>query len=68
VRVMMVNGSRVGDIRALALGGITWVAAVAAGLWLTQSALPGDLRRPKATAYPHVADRQGEELTKGVEL
>jgi putative peptidoglycan lipid II flippase len=68
VRVMMVNGSRVGDIRALALGGITWAAAVAAGLWLTRSALPGDLRRRKATAYPHVADRQGEELTKGVDL
>jgi len=45
VRVVMVNGSRVGDLKALALSGITWAGAVAAGLWLTKSTLPGDLRR-----------------------
>jgi putative peptidoglycan lipid II flippase len=50
VHAMMVNNSRVGDLKALALGGITWAAAVAAGLWLTGSSLPGDLRRRKPRA------------------
>jgi putative peptidoglycan lipid II flippase len=48
VRVVMVNNSKVGDVKALALGGITWAGVIAAGLWLTRSALPGDLRRRKA--------------------
>ena len=49
VRAVMVNGSRLGDVKALALGGITWAGAIAAGLWLTRSTLPGDLRRRKAS-------------------
>jgi putative peptidoglycan lipid II flippase len=67
VRVVMLNGSRASDIKALALGGITWGGAVAAGLWLTRSALPGDLRRRKVAAYPRVAESQAEELTKGMD-
>ena len=66
-RSMLGKGGRVGDIKALALSGITWAGAVAAGLWLTRSTLPGDLRRRKATAYPRVAERQAEELTRGAE-
>jgi len=63
---VMVTGSRVADIEALGLIGITWAGAVAAGLWLTRSQLPGDLRRRKGTALPQVAERQAEELTKGI--
>jgi hypothetical protein len=62
----MVNGSRIADIEALGLIGITWGGAVAAGLWLTQSQLPGDLRRRKSPVVPQAAEKQVEELTKGI--
>ena len=65
-RAIMVSGSRVADIEALALIGITWAGAVAAGLWLTRSQLPGDLRRRKGPVLPRVAERQAEDLTKGI--
>jgi putative peptidoglycan lipid II flippase len=67
VRATMVNNSRLGDVKALGLGGITWAAAVAAGLWLTKSSLPGDLRRRKLPASPNLAENQAVELTKGAE-
>ena len=41
------RGSRVADLARLALVTVTWAAAVAAGLWLLRSELPGDLRRRK---------------------
>jgi hypothetical protein len=41
---------------------VTWAAAVAAGLWLLRSELPGDLRRRKVTAYPGVAEGQSKEI------
>jgi putative peptidoglycan lipid II flippase len=63
---VMVSGSRVADIKALGLTGITWAGAVAAGLWLTQSQLPADLRRRKAPVLPQAAEKQVEELTKGI--
>ena len=66
-RVLLVNNSRLADLKALALITITWAGAVAAGLWLTRSSLPGDLRRRRPTAYPRVAERQAEELSKGIE-
>ncbi len=50
VRATMVDNSRLGDFTALGLGGITWAAAVAAGLWLTRSSLLTDLRRRKPAA------------------
>jgi putative peptidoglycan lipid II flippase len=56
------HGSRLADLLRLALISITWAAAVAAGLWLTRSQLPGDLRRKKRQAYPEVAQRQGAEI------
>ena len=64
---VIVTGSRVADIEALALIGITWAGAVAGGLWLTQSQLPGDLRRREVTALPRIGDREAEELTKGIQ-
>jgi putative peptidoglycan lipid II flippase len=63
---VMVTGNRVTDVEALGLIGITWAGAVSAGLWLTQSQLPGDLRRHKATVLPPVAEKQAEELTRGI--
>src|SRR5229473_922390 len=42
---LMVNDSRMADLKALGLITITWAGAIAAGLWLTRSSLPGDLRR-----------------------
>jgi putative peptidoglycan lipid II flippase len=66
-RVVPVSSSRIADLEALGLIAITWAGAVAAGLWLTRSSLPGDLRRRKATPYPRVAERQAEELSAGIE-
>jgi putative peptidoglycan lipid II flippase len=66
-RMVKVSNSRVADVKALGLITITWGAAVAVGLWLTKSSLPGDLRRRKPTAYPRVAERQAEELSAGIE-
>ena len=66
-RVLLVNNSRVADLKALGLITVTWAGAVAAGLWLTRSSLPGDLRRRKPTTYPRVAEEQAEELSKGIE-
>jgi len=49
---VMLRGSRVADFQALALITITWAGAVAAGLWLTRSQLPGDLRRRRSLTTP----------------
>ena len=66
-RVMLVNNSRVADLKAFGLITLTWAGAVAAGLWLTRSSLVGDLRRRKPTTYPRVAESEAEELSKGIE-
>jgi putative peptidoglycan lipid II flippase len=66
-RMVTVNGNRIADLEALGLIAITWGAAVAAGLWLTRSTLPGEFRRRKATSYPRVAEAQAEELSAGIE-
>lgn len=47
-RAVLVNDSRIADLKALGLITITWAGAVAAGLWITRSQLPGELRRRKA--------------------
>src|SRR6266581_6766425 len=44
------QGSRIADARALGLIGVTWLGTVGAGLWLTKSKLPHDLRRGGTTA------------------
>jgi putative peptidoglycan lipid II flippase len=61
MRTVALNGSRRGDIFALALGSLTWAAAVAAGLWVLRSELPGDLRGRKATTLAGVAGSQAAE-------
>ncbi len=48
MRSIALDGSRRADLLALALGSLTWAAAVAAGLWLLRSELPSDLRRKKS--------------------
>jgi putative peptidoglycan lipid II flippase len=57
------HGSRLADVTQLALVSITWLAAVAAGLWLLRSELPGDLRRRKGAVYPVVAQGQSQEIS-----
>src|ERR1700686_2530417 len=42
-RVLLVNNSRVADLKALGLITLTWAGAVAAGLWLSRSFLVGGL-------------------------
>jgi hypothetical protein len=64
---VLVSNSRTADLKALGLITITWAGAVAAGLWLTRSSLPGDLRRRKPTAYPRVAEVQAAESGAGIE-
>jgi putative peptidoglycan lipid II flippase len=64
---VMLQGNRMADVRSIALMTITWAGAVAAGLWLTRSQLLNNLLRRKGTIYPRVAERQAEELSKGIE-
>jgi putative peptidoglycan lipid II flippase len=56
------QGSRVADLSQLVLVSMTWAAAVAAGLWLLRSDLPGDLRRRKGAVYPSVAQGESKEI------
>ncbi len=58
------RGSRMADVTQLALVSVTWAAAVAAGLWLLRSELPGDLRRRKGAVYPVVAQGQTKEISE----
>ena len=66
-RRLVVSNSRIADLKALGLITVTWAGAVAAGLWLSRSALPGDLRRRKPTSYPRVAEVQAAEVSGGIE-
>src|SRR6478672_11205350 len=65
--LISLNGSRWADLKALLLVSMTWAAGVAVGLWLLRSDLPSQLRRRKATSYPHVAERQAAETSAGIE-
>src|ERR1700677_122002 len=60
-RILALDGSRRADLLALALGSLTWAAAVAAGLWLLRSKLPADLRRKPAATIPNLAESQAAE-------
>jgi putative peptidoglycan lipid II flippase len=61
MRSVTLDGSRRADLLALALGSLTWAAAVAAGLWLLRSELPADLRRRKSIPLAAVAEGQAPE-------
>ena len=68
MRSIAMNGSRRSDLLALALGSLTWAAAVAAGLWVLRSELPGDLRRKRPASLPNVAEGQvAETMATGKE-
>ncbi len=56
------HGSRLSDLAQLALVSLTWAAAVAMGLWLMRSELPGDLRRRRGAVYPDVAQVESKEI------
>jgi putative peptidoglycan lipid II flippase len=60
-KVVSLNGSRRADLAALALGSLTWAAAVAAGLWILRSELPADLRGKRSPSFPPVAEGQTSE-------
>lgn len=53
-RFIPIRGSRVSDLAAIALIGLTWLAATAIGLVVMKSDLPRELRRRKAPATPNV--------------
>jgi hypothetical protein len=63
MRSIELNGSRRADLLALALGSLTWAAAVAAGLWLLRSELPADLRRKRSVPISGIAEAQSAETT-----
>ena len=68
MRSITLDGSRRADLLALALGSLTWAAAVAAGLWLLHSKLPEDLRRRESTSPISLAEGQaGETIATGKE-
>lgn len=68
-RIVVVNDSRKADLLALLLVSVTWLGAVALGLWATKSILPGELRRKKAPATPNltVPEPMVERTTGGIE-
>ncbi len=63
----MAAGSRVADLKALGLGTATWLAAVAAGLWLTRSRLDRRPRRRKPVTYMRRDRKADQDLTSGLE-
>jgi putative peptidoglycan lipid II flippase len=65
-QLVMVDKSRAADLKALALITITWGGATAAGLWITKSQLPGDLRR-RGKKQPPPIDAAASELSAGIE-
>ena len=61
MRTISLDGSRRADLLALALGTVTWAAAVAAGLWLLRSELPAIFagkNRLRFRAWPKAKPRK----------
>jgi hypothetical protein len=65
--MIVVNGSRRADLLSLAAISAAWLAAVAAGLWITRSNLLHELRRKKAAANITAPEPMVERTTGGVE-
>ena len=61
---VVIHGSWRTDVRSLALIGLTWLATIAIGLWITRSRLWSDLRRRKQPATD-VEPRAVVERTEG---
>jgi len=66
---IVVNGSREADLLSLAVISLTWLAAVALGLWVTKSSLPLELRKKKASTTPSnvTPEQVVERTTDGME-
>jgi hypothetical protein len=56
------HGSRVSDLKSLALTATVWLATVGAGLWLLRSKLPGELRRRHRSIGPSAAAEDNRSL------
>ncbi len=67
VAAFVTPGGRIADLETLLLATLTWAATVALGLRITGSKLPLDLRRRKGTVYPRVAEKQAEDVSRGIE-
>ncbi|MBZ5567155.1 MAG: murein biosynthesis integral membrane protein MurJ [Acidobacteriia bacterium] len=65
--LVRVAGSRSADVESLALGTLTWAAAVAAALWVLRSGLPRDLRRKKPQPAVAAVEPAAADLSTGVE-
>ena len=61
-RQAVVRDSRTADLKALVLISMTWLAAVALGLWLTKSSLPRELRRKNKASAEVVPDNPTGEM------
>ncbi len=66
-RRFMVHGSRNADLVSLTLISLTWLAAVAIGLWITKSSLPQDLRRKKVSATSVIPEQVLDSAAGSVE-
>jgi putative peptidoglycan lipid II flippase len=53
-RTVHITGNRRAGLLAIALIGLTWLAATLLGLWITRSDLPQELRRRRAPATPNL--------------
>ncbi len=66
-RRFTVHGSRNADLVSLALISLTWLVAVAVGLWITKSSLPRDLRRKKVSATNVIPEQVLDSTAGSVE-
>lgn len=67
VAKLVTPGNRIADLETIGLATVTWGATAALGLWLTRSHLAQELRGRKGTTYPRVAEKQAEEVSRGIE-
>jgi putative peptidoglycan lipid II flippase len=66
-RLVTIRGGLRSDLLALALISVVWAAAIAIGLWITKSSLPGELRRRKKPAAATQPEPMVDRTTGGVE-
>ncbi|MGB7553496.1 MAG: murein biosynthesis integral membrane protein MurJ [Candidatus Korobacteraceae bacterium] len=66
-RRFTVHGSRNADLVSLTLISLTWLAAVALGLWITRSSLPRDLRRKRVSATSVIPEQVLDSAAGSVE-